>query len=572
MMKSASLAVLAALALASPALADPGDDEDIRRGGFAVSYPTDHEGRSAYGLYLAGQMAAGQGDIATAADYFAASRSVAPDQPILNGAAFWTALLAGDLDVAATTAPHGERPTSTVTEAGDLITAVQLFAQGNASAANAALIDDPVDAPHRAAGAMVAPWIAAAAKDWDRALATPPAALDPMSRSIIRFHRAEILELARRHDEAEAIYKELTAVAQPPELYSQGYGEFLERRRRRSEALAVYEAGLVAHPGDAGLAEAVARVKARQPAPPAPTPTEGASIALAAAGASAALQKSHQFAVLYYRLALALHDDQAVRWELARALSDGELSEPALQAYGAITMQHPELYASARQQMAWAYNEAGDNEAAIAEARRAQAALPQDPTATLTLANLLVGDDRYDEALALLNGPVLNAVYDQPWQVRFARGAAYESTGRVPEAEAELWAALQLQPDHPSILNYLGYLWVDRVGRLEEGREMIARAVAAEPGNANFQDSLGWAQYRQGEYDLAVETLEEAVTKQPSNATLNDHLGDAYWAVGRQREAGFLWNRVLTLDPSAELRAEAERKIAEGLPAPALAE
>ena len=94
---------------------------------------------------------------------------------------------------------------------------------------------------------------------------------------------------------------------------------------------------------------------------------------------------------------------------------------------------------------------------------------------------------------------------------------------------------------------------------------MIARAHAAEPKDGNIQDSLGWAQFRQGLYEAAVVNLEGAVAKEPANAEINDHLGDAYWAVGRQREAGFQWNRVLTLDPDAERRAEVERKIAQGL-------
>ena len=94
---------------------------------------------------------------------------------------------------------------------------------------------------------------------------------------------------------------------------------------------------------------------------------------------------------------------------------------------------------------------------------------------------------------------------------------------------------------------------------------MLARAHAAEPANGNIQDSLGWAQFRQGQYDIAVETLEGAVGKEPANAEIVDHLGDAYWQVGRRREAQWQWTRVLTLDPDAERRAEVEQKLAKGL-------
>ena len=118
------------------------------------------------------------------------------------------------------------------------------------------------------------------------------------------------------------------------------------------------------------------------------------------------------------------------------------------------------------------------------------------------------------------------------------------------------------------LLNHLGYLWVDSGRRVEQGAEMIARAFAADPRNGTVQDSLGWAQYRRGQYEAAVETLEAAVAKQPANAEINDHLGDAYWRVGRIREAGWQWNRVLTLEPEPERRAEVEQKLAAGLPGP----
>ena len=93
----------------------------------------------------------------------------------------------------------------------------------------------------------------------------------------------------------------------------------------------------------------------------------------------------------------------------------------------------------------------------------------------------------------------------------------------------------------------------------------MARALALEPENGNIQDSLGWAQYRQGDYSAAVDSLEQAIDKEPANAEINDHLGDAYWAVGRQREAGFQWNRVLSLEVEAERKAEVEAKLRDKL-------
>jgi Flp pilus assembly protein TadD len=176
----------------------------------------------------------------------------------------------------------------------------------------------------------------------------------------------------------------------------------------------------------------------------------------------------------------------------------------------------------------------------------------------------LTGLDRHAEALAVIDDPAATAARALP-DIREIRGLTLQALGRVEEAEAELWAALQAAPDDPSLLNSLGYIWVDTGRRVEQGAEMLARAHAADPENGNIQDSLGWAQFRQGQYELAVETLEGAVDKEPANAEINDHLGDAYWQVGRRREARWQWNRVLTLDPDAERRAEVEQKLVDGL-------
>jgi Flp pilus assembly protein TadD len=96
---------------------------------------------------------------------------------------------------------------------------------------------------------------------------------------------------------------------------------------------------------------------------------------------------------------------------------------------------------------------------------------------------------------------------------------------------------------------------------------MVQKAVSLQPGSGAMIDSLGWAFYRLGDYPMAVEKLEAAVQLEPGDPDVNNHLGDAYWRVGRKIEAGFQWRHVLTLDPTAKLKAEAELKLARGLDA-----
>ena len=134
-------------------------------------------------------------------------------------------------------------------------------------------------------------------------------------------------------------------------------------------------------------------------------------------------------------------------------------------------------------------------------------------------------------------------------------------------AEADFKTALELYPDQPSVLNYLGYSYIDRNENLDDALKMIEKAAAERPDDGAIIDSLGWGLYRLGRYDEAVAQMEQAVELMPVDAVVNDHLGDVYWAVGRTREAEFQWRRALSF---AEDSMDADpdrirRKLAVGL-------
>ena len=528
--------------------------------------PRDAEGRSAYGLYLSARSALSGGQAETGAGLLTAVEALTPEQPAVRDQAFTAALLAGDLDVAARIAPDASTASPVITEAGALVAAVQTYANGDARAANAALKARPVGAPHARAAVLVAPWIAAAAGDWETALAEPPATGDVVGRLFSRFHRASLLEDRRRYDEAETEFHALAMDPRGAPLFRAAYGEFLERRGRRDEALAFYDTTLASGAQDPAIAAAKTRLQARGRPAPLPAYRDAAARALVVASRQASAEGANEFAVVYQRLALNLKDDPETLYLLGQSLGQAKLAGASRQVMSQVPRSEPALYAAAQVSIALSLAEDERFEDALNAVTAARDVAPQDPRIAYLQASQLIQLQRYEEALTLLNGPLL-ATETQGPEIRFMRGAAYESLKRVPEAEAELWAALQAQPDEPIFLNYLGYLWVDSGTRVEEGAAMIARAHAADPEDGNIQDSLGWAQYRQGQYETAVGTLEQAVAKEPANAEINDHLGDAYWQVGRRREAGFQWTRVLTLDPDAERRASVERKIEVGLEA-----
>ena len=148
------------------------------------------------------------------------------------------------------------------------------------------------------------------------------------------------------------------------------------------------------------------------------------------------------------------------------------------------------------------------------------------------------------------------------WRLHFARGAARERLGRHGEAEADFERALELSPEQPDVLNYLGYMWVDRGEQLAGRPGHDPARGRARPNSGAIIDSLGWAYYRLGEYARALDHLEAAVALEPADATLNDHLGDLYWRLGRRTEARFQWRRALALEPDngADDRSQARTR------------
>ena len=148
----------------------------------------------------------------------------------------------------------------------------------------------------------------------------------------------------------------------------------------------------------------------------------------------------------------------------------------------------------------------------------------------------------------------------------YFRGICYERSQQWPLAETDIKKALQLYPDQPLVLNYLGYSWVDKGVHLDQGMDMIRKAVEQRPDDGYIVDSLGWAYFRTGNYDEAVKNLERAVELKPEDPTINDHLGDAYWRVGRTLEAHFQWSQAKDLKPEPEDLPKIEAKLKDGLP------
>jgi Flp pilus assembly protein TadD len=169
------------------------------------------------------------------------------------------------------------------------------------------------------------------------------------------------------------------------------------------------------------------------------------------------------------------------------------------------------------------------------------------------LGDFLRIDERYREAVTAYDTAHDRAADEADWRLYYTRGIALERAKLWDRAESDFLKALELEPDQPLVLNYLGYSWIEQGQNLARAKAMIEKAVAQRPQDGFIADSLGWALYRLGKYPDAVVHLERAVALEPGDPVINDHLGDAYWLADRREEARFQWKRALSQEPEADV-------------------
>jgi tetratricopeptide (TPR) repeat protein len=143
----------------------------------------------------------------------------------------------------------------------------------------------------------------------------------------------------------------------------------------------------------------------------------------------------------------------------------------------------------------------------------------------------------------------------------FQLGAAYERVGDFAQSEQYFEKCLALQPDFAEAQNYLGYMWAEHGMKLDKAKELIEKAVKAEPKNAAYLDSLGWVLFKMDKPKEALGYVLKAVelTEEP-DATLYEHLGDIYAALRQTDKAREAWTKSLAVEPNEEVRKKLEKE------------
>lgn len=387
--------------------------------------------------------------------------------------------------------------------------------------------------------------------------------------SFAHYHLALLNDAVGRREAAESAYSDALRQSGPTAMrLVEAYGSFLERTGRIGDAEKLYR-DVIGRQGDAPSIEAaLARLLAGQPAQPLVTTALG-GVAEAFYGAASALvrEEDSDAGLLFDRLAVYADPKMDVaRLLLGERLERMERYEDAVQVYREIDDRSP-FAIPAGLRHAWALHQLKRDDEAVEVLRRTARLDGSNPDTYMTLGDILRSSDRFAEA-AVEYGRAIEKIgkpEERHWTLFYARGIAHERAKQWPRAEADFLKALELRPDQPLVLNYLGYSWIEQGMNLQRAREMVERAVSLRPNDGYIVDSLGWALYRLGHYEEAVMHLERAVELKPVDPTINDHLGDAYWKVGRHNEARFQWERALSMKPEPDQVGRIKAKLESGL-------
>ncbi len=523
-----------------------------------------------YGDYLSAQhRGRRQHDLPSAARLYRSSLAADPNNADLLNRAFLFTAASGDMDGATALAQRilkklpDDRPAR-------LTLAVQAFKDQDYRAARMQIAQSAKGPFTELVLSLLDAWGAQGVGDTKAALADLANVVGQGGTdALASFHRALILDLtcAGRNDEAYIAYKQALATGESPRVV-EAYGRFLERSGRGADARVFY----AKEQANSALAPIAAQGLARLDAGKVPdrlvgTAQAGAAEVLFSIAASLTDQTNADIATLYLRmLPLSGPDLDLAKIVLADRYEALGKFQDAVDVYRNVSADSP--YSSAAQiEAAVDESKLDQNDKSIADLKTLTEQRSNDVSVWTALGDsyraaekFSEAADAYDHAIKLSGAPM-----EKDWPLYYARGVSEERAKNWPAAEADMLMALKLSPDQSSVLNYLGYSWIDQDRRIPEAIAMLEKARTLSPYDGYIVDSVGWAYYRNGRYQDAAKTLLDAVLLVPGDPTINEHLGDAYWKVGRKLDARFQWNHALADGPDDAQKAKLEEKLKDGL-------
>nr|WP_217359958.1 tetratricopeptide repeat protein [Ruegeria arenilitoris] len=529
---------------------------------------------SGAGSYLAGRQAIYESDYKAAEEYYSKALIFDPGNTKLKESVLLARVALGDVERALPIAEDmeaNEQPN----QAARMVVSAKLVSDGKF---DELLARDP---ENQGVGPLVDGLMTAWAHLGKGEMTKAMAQFDEVAqqdglREFALYHKALALASVGDFEGAEAIFAaDDSIVARFSRRAALARVEVLSQLNRNDEALQFLE-NVFAAGSDPSIESYVDTLSAGGTLPftHVGSATDGVAEVFFSVGAALNTEAAHDYVLLYARIATFLRPDHIdailLSAELLEQLSQNDL---AAEAYRKVPTDSSDFHA-AELGRAEILAQSGKPDAAIEVLENLAARQPNLPSVHVALADLQRRQENYAAAVTSYDRAIelTETGSGGNWFLHYARGICHERLKAWDKAEADFRRALELNPDQPQVLNYLGYSLVERQEKLEEALDMIERAVAIQPDSGYIVDSLGWVLFRLGRYDEAVEHMERAVELMAVDPVVNDHLGDVYWAVGRTREADFQWRRALSFIDPEDTDGEADpdrirRKLEVGLDA-----
>ncbi|HZE55298.1 MAG TPA: tetratricopeptide repeat protein [Bradyrhizobium sp.] len=521
------------------------------------------------GSYLAARHASVERDASSASAFYRSALRTDPKNNELLDRAFISSLADGDIEEAVKLADRillvdkSNRVARLVIGVRDLKQKKYATAQANINQSIRGPITDLV-------ATLLSGWASYGAGDAKSAVANIDKLTGPEWYPIFKdLHSAMILELAGKEKDAGIRLERAYKLEDSMLRVSDDYARWLSRNRDGASAAAIYEAFDKKLPRHPLVLEGLRETRAGKKLPPLVDSAQtGAAEALYGIGATLTRRGGEDLALVYLQLALYLAPNHPLALlSLADLYESVKKPAMAIKIYERMPASSP-LRRNAQIQLATSLDAAERSDEAIKILKAVTTEGPKDLEAIMALGNVERGRKKFADCAQTysLGIDILPANDKNNWVYYYYRGICEERSKQWSKAEVDMRKALELQPEQPHVLNYLGYSWIDQGINLDEGMKMIKRAVDQRPDDGYIVDSLGWAYYRIGGYEDAVKNLERAIDLKPEDPTINDHLGDAYWRIGRTQEAKFQWAHARDLKPEPEDLPKIEAKIQNGLP------
>lgn len=526
---------------------------------------------SLLGSYLAGRVARGQSDTETAARYYREALTRDPGNEVLVEHAFLMETTEGNWENATRLGRMLVEMQPAHRTAHAYIGLVD-FAAGDYDNADKHFTAASANPIGELTGALSRAWTLQAQGKTTEALVLLDAPKQPeWAQYYLRYHKALLLDVAGRTADARAAWEKIPKNDLRALRLTLGYARHLAVSGEPKQALNIlktqYEKGKSdGHPIAKALYEEIEAGGKLELL--ITKPRHGLAEVYYGLGEALTGEGGVAVGAVYLQLALFLEPQHSFALAtLGTAYETTKRYRAAVAAYERIPRGGP-MQASLDIRRALNLNQLEDVDGAQKLLEQVAKQDPKDVRPLDALGSIMRTHKRYAEAAAYYTRAI--SLIDKPeakhWTYFYSRGTCYERLKKMNLAEADLKKSLQLSPDQPMALNYLGYTWIDQNRNLKEGLAMIDKAVRQKPDDGYIVDSLGWAHFRLGRFKEAAKYLERAVELRPEDPVLNDHLGDAFWRVGREREARFQWEQALTLNPEAEEIDKIKRKIEKGLP------